>query len=168
MTSTYDQLADLRRRHVTLIKNSCLTLGHILSGISQQEAQTWRDPSDAPIRWTVLEVLGHLADFDDFFYLRARMMLEQDYPSLPAYDHDALAVERAYNQQDKDAVYARLVTSRERFRDFFKSLDEAQWQRSGLHPERGHFTMLDALVQVGTHDVTHLEQITRIIRERKP
>jgi hypothetical protein len=167
MSESYDQAADLRKRHVILIKNTCLTLGHILSGISQSEAQTWRDPSDAPIRWTVLEVLGHLADFDNFFYLRAQMMLEQDYPSLPAYDHDALAIEHAYNQQEKDRVYARLQDSRARFREFFKGLSEAQWQRSGIHLERGHFTMLDALVQVGTHDVTHLEQITRIIRERK-
>jgi hypothetical protein len=49
----------------------------------------------------------------------------------------------------------------------FESLTEEQWSRAGIHPERGHFTLLDSLIQVGTHDVTHLEQITRLLAERK-
>ena len=166
MTETYDQSFEIRKRHVKLMQNTCLILGNLLDSISQQEAQTWRDQNDAPDGWTVLEVLGHLADFDEYFYLRARMMLEEDYPALPAYDHAALAVEHAYNQQDKNAVYARLQASRARFVEFFKGLEEDKWRRSAIHPERGHFTMLDALMQVGTHDVTHLEQVTRIIRDR--
>jgi hypothetical protein len=60
-----------------------------------------------------------------------------------------------------------LVESRARFVALFEDLTAEQWNRAGIHPERGHFTLLDALIQVGTHDVTHLEQITRIIAERK-
>lgn len=36
-------------------------------------------------------------------------------------------------------------------------------ERAGIHPKRGHFTMTDAVIQVGHHDCMHLEQITRIL-----
>ena len=155
---------DFVRRYLNLMTNTCHTYANIINTISVTEATTWRDSGDG---WTALEVLCHVADFDNFFYGRAVMMLEQDNPQLPAYDHDALAIERAYNQQDKDAVMARLLQSRARFVDFFRDLTDDQWSRAGIHPERGHFTLLDSLIQVGTHDVTHLEQITRILAERK-
>lgn len=159
--------AQIRSRHLFLIETTCQIYGHVLSTITQEQAQTWRDPNDAPNGWTVLEVLGHVADFDVFFYERAVMMRDQDYPALPAYDHNALAIERAYNAQDVRAVYARFVESRARFIEFFKQLSDEQWERAGVHPERGHFTIWDALMQISTHDTRHLEQMTRIIAEAK-
>lgn len=160
--------AHLRNRNLSIITKTVKIYGHVMSTITQEQAQTWRDQNDAPNGWTALEVLGHVADFDAFFYSRAVMILEQDYPQLPAADHNALAIEHAYNQQDKDAVYARLVESRARFVQFFESLTEDQWARAGEHPERGHFTLWDALMQVATHDTGHLEQLTRIISEKMP
>lgn len=157
--------AQIRSRHLFLIETTCKIYGHVLSTITQEQAQTWRDQNDAPNGWTALEVLAHVADFDEFFYQRAVMMRNQEYPALPAFDHNALAVERAYNAQDMQAVYARLVQSRARFIEFFRQLDDDQWARAGLHPERGHFTLWDALMQISTHDTRHLEQMTRIIAE---
>jgi hypothetical protein len=152
------------RRYLNLMKNTVLTYSHLMHTLTGEEATTWRDGGDG---WTPLEVLCHVADFDEFFYGRAVMMLEQDHPQLPAYDHEALAIERAYNQQNKDDVIQRLATSRARFIRLFENLSEEQWDRAGEHPERGHFTLFDALIQVGTHDVLHLEQLTRILREKK-
>ena len=60
---------------------------------------------------------------------------------------------------------ARLVESRAQFVSLFENLSVEQWERAGVHPERGHFTLLDALVQVASHDTTHIEQITRIIAD---
>ena len=156
-------MTKVRTRHINLMDKTCATIGNILQTISQEQAMTWRDPKDGDKGWTVLEVLGHLADYDGFFYLRAAMILEQVYPQLPAYDHEALAIEHAYNEQDMTVVYARLVESRQRFIEFFQNLSDEQWNRAGVHPEKGHFTLTDAVMQVGSHDITHLEQITRIM-----
>lgn len=153
-----------KTRLISTVETTCKIIGNVLAGISQQEAATWRDGDDG---WTVLEVLCHLRDFDGFFYERAAMMVERDYPQLPAYDHEALAIERRYNEQNMQQVYCELVESRARFRTFLAGLTNEQWKRSGMHPERGHFTMVDALVQVVTHDITHLEQITRIVGEKQ-
>jgi len=150
------------KRHILLMQNSLKILGYILSNITQETATSFRD---GPEGWTVLEVLCHLRDFDGFFHHRAIMMLQEDYPALPAYDHEALAIERAYNRQNLKQVYAELQQSRQILVDFFSHLTSEQWERAGVHPERGHFTMTDAVMQIGLHEVNHIEQITRILAE---
>ncbi len=155
-------IMDIRQRHVSLMQKTCQTLGNVLKQVSQEQATTLRDGSDG---WTIVEVVCHLRDFDEFFYGRAVMMREQSQPDLPGYDHEALAIEREYNKENLQSVYKSLVQSRERFVAFFNSLSEAEWECAGNHPERDRFTMTDSVMQVGGHDVTHIEQITRILNE---
>jgi hypothetical protein len=159
-------LNNLRSRHMTLMQHTLGILGHVLAGVDQVTMTTLRDPNDGDKGWSALEVLCHLRDYDEIFYQRACVILQQEYPKLPGYDHEALAIERRYNEQDFRQVYADLVRSRGRFVEFFQALTATQWERAGVHPERGHFTMTDACVQVGTHEALHLEQMTRILRGR--
>ncbi len=160
-------MTKVRTRQISMMYKTCATVGNILKTISQEDATTMRDLNDGDKGWTVLEVLGHLADYDSYFYQRAVMILEQVYPQLPAYDPEALAIEHAYNAQDMDAVYARLYESRQRFIEFFNNLNDEQWNRAGVHPEKGHFTLTDAVMQVSSHDIGHIEQITRILAQTR-
>ena len=155
-------LEDIRRRHIWLMRTTAKTIGHFLQGISHEDATQLRDGENG---WTVLEVICHLRDFDGFFRHRAQMMLAQDCPELPAYDHEAIAIERRYNEGNLQDAYAELLASRHETVDLFKQLTPEQWVRTGIHPERGLFTMLDAVIQVGFHDSDHLEQMTRIMIE---
>jgi hypothetical protein len=45
----------------------------------------------------------------------------------------------------------------------FESLDEAAWQRSGLHPENGEVTIEDMLQTYAAHGQGHLDQISRAL-----
>ncbi|MCB9450293.1 MAG: DinB family protein [Anaerolineaceae bacterium] len=157
----------VRKTQVHQMRLTMEILEHIFENVTQKQATTYRDLNDGDKGWTALEVLCHLRDFDTIFYLRAVMMIEQDNPRLPAYDHEAMAIERGYNQQDLRQVCNEFRASRERTRDFFKSLTPEQWERAGIHPESGHFTMTNAVLQVAGHDVNHLEQITRILMQIK-
>ncbi len=159
-----DQLTKIRRSSIYLMNKTVRMLGNVLQNVSQEQAATLRDGDDG---WTVLEVVCHLRDYSNIFYERAQMMLNDEYPDLPAYDHEALAVERAYNQQDLREVYADMNRQRKQIVRFFLKLTDAQWQCAGTHPEKGHFTMTDAALQFGTHDADHLEQITRILAQIK-
>lgn len=156
------ELADIQRRHINLMRQSVALLDHILQAVTQTQASSYRDGEDG---WTVLEVLGHLLDFDEIFRERARQIVEEDYPELVAVDHDMLVIERRYNQQILDEIYSRLEESRAQTIAFFEALDDATWERAGVHPERGHFTLTDAVIQVGLHEVGHIEQITRILTQ---
>jgi len=153
-----------RASHIRLMFNTLAVLTYIVEGVDPVRATTLRDANDGDKGWTTLEVLCHLRDYDHIFLDRARLMLAQPTPQLPGYDHERLAVERRYNEQELAAVLGELKRSRAEFIAFFETLDKAQWQCAGIHPERGRFTMDDALMQVGQHDATHLEQLTRILR----
>lgn len=157
------QLELVRTRHIRQMELTALTLQHIMARVDDTLARTARDPDDGDKGWTTLEVLCHLRDYDEIFYERAQMMVAGGTPDLPRYEHEALAVERRYNEQDPGAVLAALVQTRARSVAFFTGLTPAQWQTAGIHPERGLFTMTDAAMQVGQHDVLHIEQITKIL-----
>ncbi|MEO0563109.1 MAG: DinB family protein [Chloroflexota bacterium] len=160
---------DRRRRLITTVKITALTYQNLLGKVTQEDATTFRDSRDADKGWTALEVLCHLRDFDEVFLSRAQQIIAEDMPALSAYDHEQMAIDGDYNQQDKDTVLTAFIDHREQFRDFFKSLTDDDWARAGKHPEREHpFTLEDALLQVAGHDATHLEQITRILAERTP
>ncbi len=156
-------LDKLRRRHILLMDQSCTTLGHVLSRVDQDTATTLRDAHDGPKGWTVVEVVCHLRDFDTIFRNRAVMMRDETQPMLPHFDHEELARQGNYNAHDLQQAYAELAASRRQTHAVFEALTAEQWERTGIHHERGHFTMDDAVMQVGMHDMTHLEQITRIL-----
>lgn len=156
----------ISRAHIALMQRSLQTVGNLVANLDQELATTLRDPNDGDKGWTILEILCHLRDFDEFYQQRIQMMLTSDYPHLPAYDHEQLAIERQYNEQDLQQVYAALVASRTRFVQLSQGLSDEQWRRAGVHPHRGYFSMLDACMQVGPHDNIHIEQITRILRGR--
>jgi hypothetical protein len=155
--------ADVRKRSIRMMRLSCQTYANLLRTVSHHTATTLRD---GPTGWTTLEVVCHVRDFDAFFMNRCQCMLDGLYPLLPAYDHEQLAIDRSYNTQDLLTVLAELSVHRESFAHFFEGLTEAQWECAGVHPEYGHWTMTTALMQVPTHDLVHLEQITRILSQQ--
>jgi hypothetical protein len=158
-----DNIADLRKRQVAASKKTLDILRNVLRGVTPAQARTLRDGAAG---WTVLEVVCHLRDFNDLFHQRVRMMRDQDYPALPAVDHEALARQQHYNAGDLPTALTALADSRRALINTFKALTLEQWERSGLHPERGLFTLTDAALQVVTHDCDHIEQITRILTQR--
>lgn len=154
----------LHKRIIDNMQKNVQILAHILTTINQEDARRWRDGADG---WTILEVVCHLRDYDEIFLERGQLMVNQDTPTYPVYDHLALVVDKAYNDQDLTAVMSQLHDSRAHFIDFFTKLDEAQWQVEGNHVEHGRFTMEALAAHVSWHDANHLEQITRIISENQ-
>ena len=154
----------IQKRFVKLMQKSLAVVENIMQNVSQEDATTYRDSGDG---WTVVEVLCHLRDANDIFHKRAAMMVEQTNPDLPVFDHDGMVTALKYNEQDAQAVLAELKASREAIIAFYKGLSAEQWQATGTHPESGAFNMTASVAQVGTHEVDHIEQITRILAEKR-
>ncbi len=153
----------LRKRNGWLAKTTPDILKNILGDVTQETATTYRDSGDG---WTALEALCHLRDFDYIFQHRVERMLSEELPDLVPADHDQMVIDNRYSEQDLNEVLADFVQHRRAFIDLFKSLTDEQWERHGNHPERESFSMTDALMQLGLHDVTHIEQITRTLHEK--
>ena len=159
------QLTENQKAHIRsiiLMKRTIAILEKLIQPISQETATTLRDEGDG---WTVTEVICHLRDFNEIFHQRAIMFLEEDNPALPAYDHDAMAIERDYNSQNLQNVFAELQQSRDEIMAFFNELSDEQWEQVAIHPEKGRVNLGDAAAQVGFHDLTHIDQIHKILNQ---
>lgn len=152
----------LHQRLLDNMQKNIDTLSNILATVSAAQAASWRDGPDG---WTILEVVCHLRDYDEIFLERGQLTTKQDNPTYPVYDHLALVVERAYNEQEMNTVLAELKASRKQLIAFFTELSVVQWQRTGDHVAHGRYTMEGIAAHVAWHDANHLEQITRIIAE---
>lgn len=147
-------------RFIRSLKKSPIILDAILRDVSQAQAEQLRD---SPEGWNIVEVVCHLRDFEEFFFHRARLMLEQTNPELPAYDHEAIAIERAYAHQNLATALRQFKETRQQHVEWLKALQEADWQRPGRHPENGDITIIEQAMQVALHTVDHIEQIVHIL-----
>ncbi len=147
-------------RFIADARKTPVILNAFISGLTPERAM---EAKDGPDGWSVVEVVGHLRDFEGFFRCRVELMLEQEVPALPRYDHEALAIERDYQHQNLGEVFADLLAMRIAFLELFESLTPEQLARTGIHPESGTISVFDALVQIIHHDLTHLDQIARCL-----
>ena len=76
----------------------------------------------------------------------------------PEYPPEGLPRERLLARYGEEGIA--------RTRAFFADLTSEQWDRAGVHPEYGHFTMTNAVMQVGVHESVHIEQIAKILAQR--
>jgi uncharacterized damage-inducible protein DinB len=156
--------ATIRQWYLTQLRKALQTVNSLLTDTSVEAATTYRDGGQG---WTVLEVLCHLRDYDDVFLQRARAAVELDCPDITGPNAEALARENRYNDQPLRPAYDEWVRRRERLLSYFDSLDEAQWARPANHPRLALMSVQDQLAFIAYHDVNHLEQMTRILAEKR-
>ena len=140
-------------------------LSVILKDVSQKKAQTARDGADG---WTVLEVLGHMNEFEQAFFQRSRLIVETEMPKFPALDPEALANAHHYNDQKLAEVLASYITQRRAHLAYVQALAPEQWQRKGIHPASGEITLIENVTNTTLHDVNHIEQIIKALGVSKP
>jgi len=133
-------------------------LGERLRGVAEA---TLRRP-EAPGKWSVIEVIQHLADSDLVAGFRIRMMLSEDRPPLQGYDQDRWAREFHYRDVSLDQALGQLRGLRAANLDLWGGLSPSQLERVGLHSERGTESVGFLLRLMGGHDLVHRRQIDRI------
>ena len=145
-------------RFISTMQKNAQLYAALLQNVSQQKAaETWDGD------WNMIAVLCHVRDFDHIFMERAQQMQREDNPTLVPVDHEALAEEKDYNAQELQHVLDDFITHRQDFVTWFQSLDESDWEKHGIHPEHGSYSIFEQAVQVATHDIDHLEQLARML-----
>ena len=114
-------------------------------------------------KWSVLEVIQHLADSDLVFGVRLRMILTEDRPPLAGYDQDRWATELGYRDVPLDLALSQLRGLRIPNLRLARALSPQQLQRVGLHSERGPESIAHLLKLMAAHDLVHRRQIERIL-----
>ena len=157
-------LATIRSWQLDKLNKDISVVDYMLESATTDDLRIYRDGGDG---WTVLEVLGHLRDYEELFIKRAQLTLTEEFPLLPNPDPDELVVTNQYNHQNAQAVFDKWAESRREFIKLLEGVSEDDWERAGNHPRRGHFTLNDQLLLTAWHDVNHIEQIAHILVEKK-
>lgn len=154
----------IRQWQIMQLKFAINSITYIVRSISVEDARTYRDNGDG---WTVLEVLGHLRDYEALFIERTELTLTQDQPDLPNPDPDAYARDHQYSAGDLEEFLDTWQRLRKALISRYETLTDDQWDLAGMHPKRGHFTLDDQLLLTVWHDMNHIDQMTKILLEKK-
>lgn len=114
-------------------------------------------------KWSIKEILIHLADSEVNGYARCRKILAEEGSELMIYDQDKWAKALDYGSQDIDMAMIVFKTMREVNYRLLDTLTEDQWKRSAFHPDRGRMTLDDWLKLYTEHVKVHIEQMRRNI-----
>jgi hypothetical protein len=130
----------------------------LIAGLSDEDL---RRP-EAPGKWSILQVLEHLADQELVSAYRLRAITAEHEPPLPGYDQDAWARGLRYGTTGPAEVLALLRALRRRNLALYDSLGPAEFERVGIHAERGRESAHRLCRLMGAHDLVHRRQIARI------
>ena len=128
-----------------------------------RSAQLKRRPR--PKKWSIQEILGHLADTEVVYGWRLRLMLAQPGQAIQAYDQDIWAANLGYKRQPAGKLLEQVRVLRESNLRLLKAVPRAWWNRYGMHSERGKETVARTVVLLAGHDVNHLNQIAAIRKQ---
>ena len=118
----------------------------------------------APGRWSVGEILAHLADAELVAGYRWRMMISHSGGDIQAFDQDRWAAEHGYARAKPRASLEAFAAMRAFNLRLLRSIPSSAWRRYGVHSERGKETVEKYARMMAGHDLNHLAQIERILK----
>ena len=133
-------------------------LASLVEGLSAE--QLTRRP--APDKWSIQEIVAHLADDELVGGYRLRMILSSSGTHIQAFDQDEWARIGRYDRIDVRSSLRLFRVLRESNFALLQSLDPEEWEMFGVHAERGVETVRDIAMYFAGHDINHFKQIETI------
>lgn len=118
--------------------------------------------SPAPGRWSVAQIIAHLADAEIVGAYRFRMILAAPGTPIQAFDQDDWARALKYESADPQASLALFESLRAAQLRLWRGLNDEELDRFGIHAERGKESVRHLLSLYAGHDLNHLAQIERL------
>ena len=138
-------------------------LAALLKG--KNSKQLMRRP--APDKWSVAEIVAHLADAELAISWRLRQVLANNAIPIQAYDQDLWAKTFNYAKRDPKQSVANFTALREANIALLKSVSRKLWENYGVHQERGNESVNHVVRMVAGHDLNHLLQIEKILKPKR-
>lgn len=156
VSAVLDLLGD--RDPLEVLRATPAALPRAIAGLSDA---VLRKP-ERPGKWSIVQVLQHLADSEVVWSWRMRLILAQDRPALTGYDQDLWAERLDYaSANPREAIEEFSVLRRGNLRLLERASPDAL-RRVGVHVERGEETLEHHRRLYAGHDLLHLQQIDRI------
>lgn len=149
--------SDDRGLAITTLAEMPSELRNVVRGLDTAELETpYREGG-----WTVRQVVHHIVDSHMNAFVRIKLALTEDWPTIKPYDEKAWAQLQdatapiEWSLELIESLHARWVM-------LLQSLAEPQWERGFVHPERGRQTVAVATLLYAWHSRHHLAHIQRL------
>ena len=138
-------------------------LAALIKGLNRK--QLTRRP--APDKWSIAEILAHLADAELVGGFRMRLILGQSGTPIQAFDQDVWANTFNYRKRDPKMSLTTFRTLRENNLVLLKLIPKELWENYGMHQERGKESITHIVRMFAGHDLNHLGQVEKIVKETR-
>jgi hypothetical protein len=133
----------------------------LLSALEDFPPEMWQF-RPAPERWTIHEIVVHIADSEANSYVRCRRILAEPGSTVLGYDEEKWARTLAYHDQSTDDALELFKWLRHKSYTLIRDLPATVWSNTVNHTEIGIMTMDDWLDIYERHIPEHIEQMQAI------
>ncbi len=145
---------------VSLLEKTPILLETLLRDLPE-ELLLWKPAAD---RWSISEVIAHLADLEQVYADRTRRIVTEDKPTIKKYDLAGATVSGDYSTGTAGENLARFSWTRRSTVILLKSIPASSGERTATHSELGPITLDHMLNEWASHDLGHLRQIAELYR----
>jgi hypothetical protein len=109
-----------------------------------------------PGKWSTLQVICHLADFEPIYADRIKRAIADDEPTVMSGDQDTFAARLAYDQRDVEEELNLIEITRNQMGRILRTLRPEDFERRAIHSERGPLTIRAMLTDITKHIPHHV------------
>lgn len=150
---------ELRKEWIRIISVTPERLRLLVEGLTDQQLDTpYRDGG-----WTVRQVVHHLVDSHINSYIRFKLTITEDHPTIKPYQEERWAELGDGKQAPIEISLPLLEALHRRWVYFLKTMAEDDWKRKYYHPEsKRDFDLEEALAMYAWHCEHHLAHIRQL------
>ncbi len=131
----------------------------LIKGVTEEQARWKPTPED----WSVLEVINHLYDEEQFdFRVRLKILINQTGEDWPPINPAGWVTEKKYNERDLQESLNNYLNERKKSLAWLTSQKTANWQASATAPWGGQLHAGDMLTAWTAHDLHHMRQLVEL------
>lgn len=150
------------KKHLDAAETSPKQIAAAVSGLPEKTLRY----KPAPNKWSILEILAHLADMEILYAYRIRQMLADKKPVIAPIDQDDWARNLGYMETPPAELVALYGLNRHYNLRLLRRLKPGDLDKSAFHPEyKKDVTVAEMVERMGGHGANHLEQIERLKQE---
>jgi DinB superfamily len=134
-----------------------------IQGLTPKQLK-WRPE---PTKWSIAEILAHLADAEIVASWRMRSVIGENGITIQPFDQNAWASAFEYQKRDAKRSLELFRLLRENNLAMLNEIPPEKWEYYGMHLERGKESIAHLSHMFAGHDVNHVLQVERIIKHLK-
>ncbi len=151
--------ASLRQQWINVLATMPTQLTEAVKGLSDEQLDTPYRPGG----WTIRQVIHHLPDSHMNSYIRFKLGLTEESPTIRPYDEARWAELKDSALTPPEVSLGLLNNIHQRWVILLKNMEEQDWSRTILHPENKKSYRLDDLLGLydwhSRHHLAHAQEL---------